>query len=76
MTKRDTLMSEQDSIQVSTLHRPANDDKEAWKAYWKAQGQLWRWEPEIDEERQKYLAERRKIEPTIEQGIYPFKTLT
>src|SRR5437660_1455817 len=37
--------------------RPANNDTEAWKAYWKEQGQLWRTEPEIDVERQKYLAD-------------------
>ena len=30
-------------------------------------------EPEIDAERQRYLAERRNITPNIEQGIYPFK---
>src|SRR6266487_2366510 len=40
-----------------------------------AQGQPWRTEPEIDEERQKYLAERRSIKPDIEQGIFPFKDI-
>src|SRR5881227_2348314 len=55
--------------------RPANNDTEAWKAYWKEQGQLWRTEPEIDVERQKYLAARRNIQPNIEQGIYPFKDI-
>ncbi len=35
--------------------------------------QLWRTEPEIDTERQRYLAERRAIAPDIEQGIYPFR---
>ncbi len=68
-------MSEQDSTQVNTLQRPANDDKEAWKAYWKTRGQEWRIEPEIDPERQKYLAERCTIEPDIIQGIYPFKDI-
>jgi len=33
--------------------RPANSDNEAWKA----QGQPWRTELEIDKERQKFLAE-------------------
>jgi uncharacterized protein YjbI with pentapeptide repeats len=32
-------------------------------------------EPEIDAERQKYLAERRSIAPDIERGIYPFKEI-
>ncbi len=68
-------MSEQDGAQANTLQRPANDDKEAWKAYWEKQSQPWRTEPEIDAERQKYLAERRSIEPDILQGIYPFKDI-
>ncbi len=42
---------------------------------WKAQDQPWRTEPEIDAERQKYLAERRNITPDIEYGIYPFKDI-
>src|SRR5258708_4545863 len=61
--------------QVSPLQRPITDDPDAWKAYWKAQGWLWRAEPEIDAERQKYLAERRAVVPDIEQGIYPFKDI-
>ena len=68
-------MSDQDNGQVSTLQRPATDDPKAWQAYWEAQGWPWRTEPEIDVERQKYLAERRVIVPDIEQGIYPFKDI-
>src|SRR6266566_2503616 len=68
-------MSDQDNGQVSTLQRPTTNDPDAWKAYWKAQGWHWRTEPEIDTERQKYLAERRAIVPDIEQGIYPFKDI-
>jgi uncharacterized protein YjbI with pentapeptide repeats len=68
-------MSEQGRNPVSTPQQPANDDKEAWKAYWKAQGQPWRTDPEIDIERQKYLTERRSIIPDIEQGVYPFKDI-
>ena len=41
-------MSEQDVRQASTLQRPTTSDSEAWKAYWKAQGQPWHTEPEID----------------------------
>ena len=33
----------------------------------------WRTEPEIDAERQKFLAGRLSIIPDIQQGIYPFK---
>lgn len=66
-------MSEQYGRQVSTLQRPTTIDQKAWETYWKEQGQLWRTEPEIDEERQNYLDERRMIKPEIEQGIYPFR---
>ena len=68
-------MSDQDNEQVSTLQRPTTDDPMAWKAYWKAHGWLWRTEPEIDTERQKYLGERRSITPNIEKGIYSFKDI-
>src|SRR5690348_16635162 len=59
--------------QALAVQRPATDDREAWKAYWKEQGQSWRREPEIDEDRQKFLDERRRIVPDIQKGIYPFK---
>jgi uncharacterized protein YjbI with pentapeptide repeats len=68
-------MSEQDGTQATPLLRPANDDKEAWKAFWEQHGLLWRTEPEIDTKRQKFLAERRTIEPDIEKGIFPFKDM-
>ena len=68
-------MSDQDDRQATGLQRPVNDDKEAWQDYWKAQGQPWRTEPEINTERQKYLEERRQIIPDIERGIYPFKDM-
>ncbi len=68
-------MNERDPTQASTLQRPTTDDTEAWKVYWKAQGQPWRTEPEIDNERQKILAERHRITPDIERGIYPFKDM-
>jgi uncharacterized protein YjbI with pentapeptide repeats len=68
-------MSEQDGRRLSTRARPTTDDPKAWKAYWRTQEQLWRTEPEIDEERQKYLNERRSITPDIEQGTYPFKDI-
>lgn len=57
------------------LQRPPTDDPAAWKAYWEAQEQTWRTEPEIDAERQTYLAERRMLTPAIEQGSYPFKDI-
>ncbi len=54
---------QQNGKQAPALQRPANDDTEGWKAYWKAQGQPWRTEPEIDAEKQKHLTERRSIKP-------------
>src|SRR5258708_2701350 len=66
-------MSDQDNGQISTLRRPTTDDPDVWNVNWKTQGQPWRTEPEIDAERQKYLAERRAIVPDVTQGIYPFR---
>jgi uncharacterized protein YjbI with pentapeptide repeats len=65
--------NKRNSTRISALQHPANDDKVKWQEHWEAQGQPWRIEPEIDPERQKYLAERRNITPDIEKGIYPFK---
>jgi uncharacterized protein YjbI with pentapeptide repeats len=54
---------------------PTGDDKAEWAKFWKSNKQPWRTEPRISKERQHYLAERRKIEPDIEEGIYPFKDI-
>src|SRR5438445_752738 len=75
MRKRGARMSKQDGIQISTVQPPTTGDMNAWRDYWQKRGQLWRTEPEIDVERQKYLAERRAITPDIEQGIYSFKDI-
>ena len=69
------MTSEEKDLQVSLPPCPTTSDSTAWKAYWKAQGLHWRTEPEIDVERQKYLTERRRIIPNLEQGIYPFKDI-
>ena len=66
-------MSDQTINPYPLLQRPVTNDSDAWLLYWKSQGQTWRTEPEIDPERQKYLAERRSIKPDSEKGIYPFK---
>jgi uncharacterized protein YjbI with pentapeptide repeats len=73
--RRIRQISKQNGKQATKLIRPTNDNKEAWIAYWKQQGQPWRTEPEIDEKRQKYLEERRGIVPDTKQGIYPFKAI-
>ena len=74
-SRKTNTANQQNGKQALAVQHPANDDKDAWKVYWKEQGQSWRTEPEIDMERQKYLAERRNISPNIEQGIYPFKDI-
>jgi uncharacterized protein YjbI with pentapeptide repeats len=53
--------------------RPAPDGYRSWNAYWIAQGMPWRTEPEIDEERQRYLTERQAVKSEIERDIYPFR---
>ena len=68
-------MVKQDSTQAPALQRPTTNDRDEWKAYWRAQGQSWRTEPEIDAKRQEELAQCRTIIPDIEKGIYPFKEL-
>lgn len=67
--------SQQNGKLAPIFQRPPNDERELWKTYWKTQGQSWRTEPEIDEDRQRYLDARRTIRPDIEQGIYPFKDI-
>lgn len=52
---------------------PTTADRATWRVYWTALNMPWRLEPEIVEERQRFLAERRVIQPDISQGIYPFK---
>src|SRR2546423_12349225 len=66
-------MSQQDGTQEQALLAPSTDNREAWQAYWQELGQTWRTEPEIDEERQRYLAEHRERPVDAYQGIYPFK---
>ncbi len=66
-------MSEQVGQLLTQPQSPSLDDRDGWRAYWKAHNQPWRTEPEIDTKRQKELAQRRDIVPNIEKGIYPFK---
>src|SRR5215467_13732479 len=74
-SRKTIIANQQNGKQAPAVQHPANNDTEAWKAYWKAQGQQWRTEPEIDAERQTYLAKQRSIMPDIKEGIYPFKDI-
>ncbi len=69
----------QNSVQppqsTAFLQRPLPADRDGWHIYWREQNQGWRIEPEIDTERQVYLASRRAIKPGLRQGIYPFKDI-
>lgn len=65
-------MSEQKTT-TAVQGSPAPEGYQSWPAYWEMQGMLWRTEPEIDEQRQRYLAERRPIVPDVVKGIYPFR---
>lgn len=54
---------------------PTTDDREAWRVYWELLRQPWRSEPEIDEERKEFLEQRRRLQPDIKHGHYPFKAI-
>src|SRR2546421_8337769 len=58
----------------TSLERPNRNDHRAWHAYWEAQDQAWRTEPEIDIQRQQYLDERLTVEER-EWEKYPFKDI-
>jgi len=57
-----------------SLQRPNKDDDRAWHAYWEAQAQPWRAEPEIDIVRQQYLNEHLTVKER-EWERYPFKDI-
>ncbi len=57
-----------------SLQPPNTGDDRAWHAYWQAQAQQWRTEPEIDIERQQYLDEHLTIKER-EWEHYPFKDI-
>ncbi len=52
--------------------RPTTENRADWQAYWQAQGQPWRSEPEIDEKRQMQLEQMRAIAPEVLENIYGF----
>jgi hypothetical protein len=52
-------VSKQDIERLVAGQRPTTTDTVIWNMYWERQGQPWRTQPEIDAERQQYLAKRR-----------------
>src|SRR5690349_18697889 len=69
---RGSSMSDQDGTQAKAVQRPTNNDDWRWMLYWEQQEQPWRTDPEIDDERQKYLGDRRNIRMNAQLNIYPF----
>ncbi len=59
------------SVPSHPTQRPATEDRKAWRAYWEAQGQSWRIEPEIEAARRQFLADHLAIVPNIKHNIYP-----
>src|SRR5258706_3100491 len=53
----------------------SNDDRTRWEAYWAAQGMPWRTQPEIDEERQRYLVERQSIPADHLSETFPYSNV-
>ncbi len=69
-------MTSPSPIPLQPVPYPTTDERAEWKAYWNAQGQPWRTEPQIEKKRQKFLTERLTIVPNIEQSVYPFADVT
>ena len=63
------------SIHTILSEHMANEYKN-WRAYWQAQGQPWRTEPEIKLLRQQELVACQDIVPDIAEGRYPFRNCT
>ncbi len=59
-------------VPPQSIPYPTTEDRAIWQEYWTAQGQSWRTEPEIDEKRRSFLADRLTITPDIQRNIYPF----
>ncbi len=74
-SRKTNTSNQQNGKQASAEQRPADDELEAWKAYWKERGQPWRTEPEISPVRQAELQKRRATVPNLQEGIYPFRKM-
>lgn len=54
---------------------PSSEDRSAWAMYWQILDQPWRTEPEIEGERQVFLAKCLEVIPDVKRGTYPFSGL-
>jgi uncharacterized protein YjbI with pentapeptide repeats len=58
----------------TTVQRPTPEHSYRWHFYWTmVHKQPWRTEPEIDEERQRFLAARRDVSPNAAREDFPFR---
>jgi uncharacterized protein YjbI with pentapeptide repeats len=73
--RKPNIISIASEHQITSNSYFSTDDRITWRDRWLRMGQPWRTEPEIDRQRQEYLAQRRAIIPDNQQGIYPFKDL-
>jgi hypothetical protein len=62
-------------VECIVSDKPTTDNHDEWNIYWAEQGEEWRTEPEIDDQRQAYLKERLTIPVDEQSGIYPFKDI-
>ena len=69
-------MSGHDETETFPGPRPGINNRDAWQGYWRGQGQSWRTEPEIDLERQAFLAAHLTARPQGEQHPCPFKGIS
>ncbi len=60
-----------DESSALALQRPSDDEEGKWRKYWRQQGCSWRKKPEIGDERQEYLNERRHRVLNAGEWIYP-----
>ena len=60
-------------MQSERVSRPTPSNRTEWQDYWNSLEQLWRTEPEINQERQQYLTERLAIQADLDEGIYKFR---
>src|SRR5215467_14625308 len=70
LSSRYISMQDHPSLSMSSSHPP---DAETWKAYWREQGQPWRTEAVIDEERQQRRLSYPQGGVHNARGSYPVK---
>ena len=69
--RRGRQVHTQNGTQPPTLPRPMNDDKDAWRTYWEAQGQEWTHEKRLQQQRYwiAIRANRQLANKLREQGL-------